>query len=387
MTDTKELGLYIHIPFCKKKCDYCDFLSFSEGREFRNNYVQALIREIQLTKSTEEWNVGTIFIGGGTPSIINEEEITGIMKAVYERYTVAKEAEITIEANPGTLTKDKLLNYRRLGINRISLGLQSTVDRELKLLGRIHSYQEFKESFSMARASGFANINVDLMSALPGQTLRTWEETLSKIAELRPEHISAYSLIIEEGTPFYERYEQDMRLRERGQESLTLPSEETERNMYQSTRKILEASGYRQYEISNYAMPGWESRHNSDCWKRKNYRGYGLGAASLVHNTRFRNTDILGDYMKGEHSPLEKEVLNTQEQMEETMFLGLRMRSGVSMVEFEENFGVPFLSIYKKTMEKLHAQGLIEMERDRVLLTDKGIDLSNYAFSEFLLST
>ncbi|MHA9739294.1 radical SAM family heme chaperone HemW [uncultured Robinsoniella sp.] len=384
MEQTKNLGIYIHIPFCIRKCAYCDFLSFASEEDTRKKYIQSLISEIRKWEDAERWHITSIFIGGGTPSVLKKEETAGILEAVYNRFQVDDDAEITTEANPGTLTKDKLYAYREQGINRLSLGLQSVHDQELKLLGRIHTYEDFLKGFHMAREAGFSNINVDLMSALPGQTVDSWRESLIKILRLKAEHVSAYSLIIEEGTPFYEKYAEDARLRDLGEDCRILPTEENERSMYYETRRLTGEYGLEQYEISNYAKPGYECRHNQAYWLRQDYLGFGLGASSLIDNVRFRNTADLKEYSQGLFEKEEREVLSVQEQMEETMFLGLRMKDGVSMETFEKVFHTPFSAVYGKTVLDLKKEGLVQTEEERLFLTEKGFDLSNYTLAQFL---
>lgn len=384
MEQTKNLGIYIHIPFCIRKCAYCDFLSFASEENARKGYIQSLIAEIRQWEDAERWHITSIFIGGGTPSVLKKEETAGILEAVYNKFQVDDDAEITTEANPGTLTKDKLYAYREQGINRLSLGLQSVHDQELKLLGRIHTYEDFLKGFHMAREAGFSNINVDLMSALPGQTVDSWRESLIKILRLKAEHVSAYSLIIEEGTPFYEKYAEDARLRDLGEDCRILPTEENERSMYYETRRLTGEYGLEQYEISNYAKPGYECRHNQAYWLRQDYLGFGLGASSLIDNVRFRNTADLKEYSQGLFEKEEREVLSVQEQMEETMFLGLRMKDGVSMETFEKVFHTPFSAVYGKTVLDLKKEGLVQTEEERLFLTEKGFDLSNYTLAQFL---
>lgn len=381
---TKNLGIYIHIPFCIRKCAYCDFLSFASEEEARKKYIRSLISEIEQWNDIKRWHITSIFIGGGTPSVLKKEETALILEAVYNKFQVDDDAEITTEANPGTLTKDKLYTYREHGINRLSLGLQSVHDQELKLLGRIHTYEDFLKGFHMAREAGFKNINVDLMSALPGQTVDSWRKSLSEILRLKAEHVSAYSLIIEEGTPFYEKYAEDARLRDMGEDCQILPSEEDERRMYYETRRLTKEYGLEQYEISNYAKPGYECRHNQAYWLRQDYLGFGLGASSLIDNMRFRNTADLAQYNLGVFKKEETEVLSVQEQMEETMFLGLRMKDGVSLEEFETVFHTPFSAVYGKAVQELKNEGLVHVEDKRILLTEKGFDLSNYTLAQFL---
>lgn len=372
----KELELYIHIPFCVRKCAYCDFLSGPADYEAQRSYKEALIREIENVESFVDSEVSSIFIGGGTPSVFSEQWMAEVLEKVYTHFTVRQDAEISIEANPGTVNLKKLAVYRQAGINRISFGCQSADNRELKMLGRIHTWEEFLESFSMAREAGFSNINVDLMSGLPGQSLQSWEESLHKTAQLKPEHISAYSLIVEEGTPF-------------ASQKLELPDEEEERKMYERTREILEDWGYHQYEISNYARPGRECRHNLGYWQRKEYLGLGLGSASLVGETRFSNTRNMENYLNNSDSAAkireEREILTVQEQMEEFMFLGLRMTEGISVTEFREVFGVSLEQIYGKVLEKYKKLELLEERGGRLRLTRKGISVSNPVLADFLL--
>ena len=322
----KKLSIYIHIPFCVRKCLYCDFLSAPTEREVMDRYVNALCREI-IKKSSicKEYIITTVFIGGGTPSILSGERIEKIIRTVRENYQMEAGCEISIEANPGTITPDKLESWRRAGINRLSIGLQSAQNNELKALGRIHSFEDFLYTYKMIVKSGFDNINIDLMSAIPKQTIASWQETLKAVCSLNPPpvHISAYSLIVEENTPFYEN-------------TPKLPEEDEERNMYKITNDILFDMGYMQYEISNYAKPGYECRHNQVYWRRGNYLGFGIGAASMVENVRYSNIRELGSYIhfcEGGLDAIEKTSLNhlsEKEQMEEFMFLGLRRMKGIS---------------------------------------------------------
>lgn len=370
--EKKELEIYIHIPFCVQKCAYCDFLSAPADEAVRERYIDALKEEIRQQKSFgSEYKVISIFIGGGTPSILEGAQIAEILKEIRNYFAVEADAEITIECNPGTLSEDKLSCYKKSGINRLSLGLQSADNQELKLLGRIHTYEEFLESFSLARKVGFGNLNVDLMSALPGQTKESWQETLRQVIALNPEHISAYSLIIEEGTPFYKRYKPG------GREEYLLPDEDMERQMYYDTRDILGAAGYERYEISNYAKPGYECRHNLGYWERREYLGLGLGASSLIKGVRYHNHRKLLAYLRGDYTHEEVQKLTRQEEQEETMFLGLRKAEGILLTE-------ELLEVYKETLQRLQQKGLLLWEGGRVRLTDLGIDVSNYALAEFL---
>lgn len=387
MRRNKELEIYIHIPFCVKKCAYCDFLSGPRDEETIELYVSSLLEEIQAhalnEQFTSDYEVTTIFLGGGTPSVLNTSQIQRIFETLKTSFKISQDAEITIEANPGTVTREKLLTYRTCGINRISFGLQSTNNEELKLLGRIHTHEEFLKSYHLARVCGFDNINVDLISAIPKQTLTSWEETLEKVIALEPEHISAYSLIVEEGTPFAKVYGEGC------PSEHDLPSEEEERAIYYRTEELLSGVGYHRYEISNYAKAGKECKHNLGYWERKEYLGIGLGAASLIDNTRFKNTDDLLFYL--EHAcdlrMLQENVekLSLKEQMEEFMFLGLRKMEGVSVTEFKNTFGKNVVECYGKQIQELTKQGLLEQKGGYVLLTRQGIDVSNFVFSNFLI--
>ena len=380
----RPLELYVHIPFCIRKCQYCDFLSGPSSKEERREYVTELCQKIRTYKKLAgSYHVVSIFIGGGTPSILEAEQITAIFEAIRDTFVVDEGAEITVEMNPGTVTEEKLTAYRQAGINRLSIGLQSAKDEELRILGRIHTYEEFLDTYRLARETGFGNINVDLMSAIPGQTVEGWEDTLRKVVKLGPEHISAYSLIIEEGTPFYEIYVKGRAgeelsgkvVKEREEVNLCagrLPDEEEERQMYRQTKEILKEYGYHRYEISNYALPGYECRHNLGYWNRTEYLGIGTGAASLMENRRW-------DY--GE----EPVVLSMREQMEEYMFLGLRKTQGVSKTKFADEFGRRMDTVYGEVLEKMYGMRLMEENDDFVRLTERGIDVSNAVMCEFLL--
>lgn len=364
----KSLGIYIHIPFCVRKCRYCDFLSGPADVDVQKKYIEMLLKEMEqyaelLKKSCTE----TIFFGGGTPSILEGEAIARILDRLRGIGNISENAEISIEANPGTVTEEKLLCWKKAGINRISFGLQSADNEELRRLGRIHTWEAFEENYYLARKCGFTNINVDLMSALPGQTVDTWRKTMEKVSALNPEHISAYSLIIEEGTPFYEAYADHPEL---------LPTEEEERDMYYETKTFLASKGYERYEISNYAKPGYECRHNLSYWERIDYLGLGLGAASLLGKVRKSNQTELSEYLKGNFEG-EKEMLSEVNAMEEYFFLGLRKMNGVDWMPYREQYG--------KTVEKLMQEGLIEKEGCFIRLTELGIDVSNYVLAEFLL--
>lgn len=380
---TEKLQLYLHIPFCVRKCAYCDFLSFPAAEEIRKEYVNVLIRQIQQS-GLEKRQVSSVFFGGGTPSILAGEEVARLMEAVRASFCLMDDAEITMEANPGTLDQEKLTLLKRAGMNRLSIGLQSANENELKILGRIHSLDQFLENYRAARMAGFDNINVDLMSALPGQTVESWRETLERVLALEPEHISAYSLIVEEGTPFYQRYREEVRRREEGEECKLLPSEEEERQMYHETEKILSEAGYKRYEISNYAKPGYECRHNIGYWRRREYLGLGLGAASFMGKERFCMTRDLDAYLKGDFEKKERQLLSRQEEMEEFMFLGLRLKAGIHKMEFEREFGEDYQKIYGDVTRKMEGLGLLETVDEWVRLTERGMDVGNYVMAEFL---
>ncbi len=493
----KNISVYVHIPFCVRKCNYCDFLSFSAPCEVQDRYLRSLVKEIKCAgkwlednkeKQCEKLNnnilderpyqVKSIFFGGGTPSSIDPSWITKILDTIRESFDVSKDAEITTEMNPGTVTPESLSIYKKSGINRISIGCQSLNDDELKELGRIHDSKTFYETFRAARQAGFDNINVDLMSALPGQSIGSYTDTLNKILELRPEHISAYSLIIEEGTPFYEKYKdvidrdiydieddlvkegvvldcvddsegsdkysysnsnKDNNTKELNKEELNkevlnkeelnkaelnkedlnkavvvkpLPSEAEERQMYEDTIKILKENGYHRYEVSNYARDDgdYECYHNKAYWKRADYLGFGIGAAGMVDDERFTNTDDINIYCdywdgidicdnetlksSGSYELLQKyslrplaehDKLSTKACMEETMFLGLRMDEGVSIEEFELRFGKDIHEVYGNTLDKLSKDALVIIDNDHLKLTEKGLEISNAVLSEFLL--
>ena len=370
------LELYLHIPFCIKKCDYCDFLSGPSTRTGQESYIYALLREIKAVSAVEKRSVDTVFIGGGTPSVPECDVMEKLLQGLQENFHFSPNAEITIEANPGTLTSEKLALYRKYGINRISIGLQSPKDEELEVLGRIHNYRQFLESYQMAREAGFSNINVDMMFAIPGQSYEGWIEHLRTVAELGPEHISAYSLIVEEGTPFSKR-------------ELELPDEDTEYRMYEDVAKVLGEYDYHQYEISNYAKENRECRHNEGYWQRKDYLGLGLGAASLIGNERFTNTRDMQEYLENSGVPerirKDREVLTEKDEMAEFMFLGLRMTEGVSKAEFQEYFGNAVEKIYGEVLEKYKRQGMLAEKENRIFLTRAGIHVSNVVMADFLL--
>lgn len=373
------MELYLHMPFCVRKCAYCDFLSFPTDQETQNLYTRRLREDIDaMGKKYGDIPVDTIFIGGGTPSVPDSALIVGIMERVRKAFHVAEGAEISMEANPGTVTREKLTDYRRAGINRLSFGLQSANDRDLKLLGRIHTWAEFLESFHLARECGFTNINIDLMSALPGQTRESWKDTLKRVTDLNPEHISAYSLIIEDGTPFGEKYgsEEGRKL---------LPDEDSEREMYHETKRFLRDCGYERYEISNYAKPGRACRHNIGYWTGLPYLGLGLGASSYMDGCRFAVNSDMKQYLEekpGMFTDVEK--LTKKDMEEEFFYVGLRMTAGVSLPEFERRFGVSAKDVYPGLMEMFVEEKAAVFQGDRFVLTDYGLDVSNYIMAQFL---
>ena len=373
------MELYLHMPFCVRKCAYCDFLSFPSGAKTQRMYAKRLMEDIGVMgKRYGEIPVETIFIGGGTPSVPDSGLIVEIMEHVRHAFHVVDGAEISMEANPGTVTREKLTDYRKAGINRLSFGLQSANDQELKLLGRIHTWAEFLESFTLARECGFANLNIDLMSALPGQTCESWKETLSRVTDLDPEHISAYSLIIEEGTPFGERYgsEEGRKL---------LPDEDSEREMYHETKRFLKDCGYERYEISNYAKPGRECRHNIGYWTGVPYLGLGLGASSYLDGCRFTVNPDMKQYLEEKPGMItDIEKLTKKDMEEEFFYVGLRMTAGVSLSEFERRFGISAKEVYPGLMETFVKEKAAHFEGDRFVLTDYGLDVSNYIMAQFL---
>lgn len=384
MMRNDRLGLYVHIPFCVRKCLYCDFLSHTATEKAIKKYCQTLVQEMVLwggEQHIQGREVDTVFVGGGTPSLLSVEDIAPVLKGIYDNFSLAEDVEFTLECNPGTVTKEKLHCYRHYGVNRLSIGLQSANNRELEELGRIHTWEQFKETFTMAREVHFNNINIDVMAAIPEQTVESYDTTLQHVIDLEPEHISAYSLIIEEGTPYYERYAANPPV-----------SEETDRHMYQLTGEKLAGAGYERYEISNYARDGYMCRHNVKYWRREAYLGLGPGAASFLYfdgvPVRFSNTRELEDYERqvkvGKMPIAEKETLATEEEMAEFMFLGLRCTKGVSKREFEAYFHKKMKDVYGNVIDELKGMDLLAEDRDCIALTSKGIDVSNVIFAKFI---
>lgn len=388
---TKNVGLYIHIPFCKKKCEYCDFKSYSGKEELVDKYIKWLkyeLKEVGKGNRLDYENkldklaiVKTIYIGGGTPSIIDEKYIREIMNTIKENYTLSDDVEITIEVNPGTVTENKLDVYRKSGINRLSIGLQETHNDILKSLGRIHTYEEFLNTYNLSRKVGFENINVDLMLGLPEQSIKDLEESVQKIINLKPEHISVYSLIIEEGTPFYSKLEKN---------EIELPEDEIERNMYWLVKRLLEKNEYIHYEISNFAKKGFESKHNLACWNQEEYIGFGVAAHSYTNNVRYSNIDSIEEYIKNfeENNETDNFIFHEKQtassKMKEFMILGLRKINGIAIQDFKNKFGANPIFVYRKELEKLVNEELVEIDGDYIKLTNKGLDLANLVWEEFV---
>lgn len=389
----KPLSIYVHVPFCVRKCAYCDFLSFEGKMDMQGPYVGALNRELQILeekyekKFFDEYEVVTIYFGGGTPTSIKPSYICEFLSKIKEKFTVSEYAEITLEANPGTVNGESLRQYKEAGFNRLSFGLQSADNAELNFLSRIHTFEEFRENYSEACEAGFSNINVDIMTALPYQDSHILNKTVDEIMMLpkRPSHISSYSLIVEKGTPFFDKYgELDENGKYTGPEGGFVPTGEKERELYYLVRDRLVNEGYIQYEISNFAHEGYESRHNSAYWTGQDYIGLGLGASSYIDNVRYKNESDLQKYIDDQSGFEEKIVIDKKGQMEEFMFLGLRMLGGVSEYEFRSRFSEDIRNVYGKALDKLISEGLLIYEDRRFYLSDAGVDYGNYCFSQFI---
>jgi oxygen-independent coproporphyrinogen-3 oxidase len=389
--EKKPLGIYIHIPFCIHKCIYCDFVSAPANNQVKEDYVTALLKEIKQTYETgkmviggniyDHYEVVSIFFGGGTPSCIDATLIGRIMDELRECFLISQDAEVSMECNPGTLTKEKAAYYRSIGINRLSFGLQSADNKELKMLGRIHTFEQFEDSFQIARNASFDNINIDIMSALPGQTLKSYQDTVLRTLACNPEHISAYSLILEEGTLLYDKIDTDYP---------PVPGEDEEREMYYLTEQLLAKHGYEHYEISNFAKPGFACRHNLAYWERKDYLGFGVSAASLFQECRYTNLSEVNAYIRKcedlDSLRLEVHQLTIEEQMEEFMFLGLRKIDGINIKDFSYIFNKDIEDVYGGVIRKNIRLGLLRKTGHSISLTGHGIDVSNVVMSEFLLS-
>ena len=371
----KELGVYIHIPFCAKKCIYCDFISFENKLDLQGQYVEKLLEEINNEKDLfKDYKITTIYIGGGTPSIINEDLIGKILSMIDRE----SDAEITIELNPGTVTKQKLINYKNFGINRLSIGLQSTKNEILKQIGRIHNYEKFLESYKYAEDVGYDNINVDLMIGIPNQSIQDIKDSINKIVNLKPAHISVYSLIIEPNTPLENMVDKNI---------LKLPPDEDERMQYSYVKNSLELKGYKHYEISNFAIDGKYSKHNMNCWEQKEYIGFGVSAHSYINKKRFSNTESLNEYLSEDYKKIKilQEVQNIEDEQKEYMLLGLRKIDGIKISKFKEKFnGQNPIFLFKKELDKLVKQELLQVDLDNIKLTRKGLDLANLVWEEFV---
>lgn len=370
----KEVGIYIHIPYCKSKCYYCDFISFSQKDNTIKNYVETIKKEIEACQLTG-FNIGTIYIGGGTPSYIDSKYIIEIIFKIREKFIVTQNAEITIEINPGTITKEKLQDYKTAGINRLSFGLQSTDNNTLKKIGRIHTYEEFIENYNLARELGFKNINIDFMLALPEENEWAAAIQISEIINLKPEHISCYSLIVEENT----KLEKMINIGE-----ITLPNEEEERKIYWKVKELLEENGYNHYEISNFALPGYNSKHNTDCWNQKEYIGFGTAAHSYYNGKRFSNPKTIEKYLENYQDKTLEEEQNKESMAKEYLMLGLRKIEGIKISEFEQKFQINPLFYFRFEISKLVEEELLEIDLDNIKLTKRGLDLANIVFKEFI---
>ena len=372
-----ELGIYIHIPFCVKKCYYCDFVSFTNQNENIETYIKAILKELEQY-DLNKYNITTIYIGGGTPSAISSIYIVNILEKIKEKLendnTEWKDIEITIEVNPGTVTKEKLQDYKSVGVNRLSIGLQTTNDNLLKIIGRIHTYEEFLETYKLAEEVGFKNINVDLMIGLPSQTIQDLKDSLNKVINLEPKHISTYSLILEEKTVLEKLVESG---------KLILPDEDMERQMYWYVKNTLELNGYNHYEISNFAKEGFESKHNLNCWEQKQYIGLGLAASSYINNERYSNVSDMKKYLNGSGKIIE-ERQSIEDTEKEYMLLGLRKISGVNISKFKEKFACNPLFLFRRELNKLVMDKLITVDTNNIKLTKKGLDFANLVWEEFV---
>lgn len=372
----KEISLYVHIPFCKQKCLYCDFPSYAGKEKLEDSYIDSLIKEINL--KCKDKIIKTLFIGGGTPSYLKEENLNNLLVCL-KNLNYKEGAEKTIECNPGTLTSEKLKIIKDNSINRISMGLQTTDNNLLKTIGRIHTIEEFEENYNRAREFGFNNINIDIMFGLPNQSVLDYKKSLEDIVKLNPEHISCYSLIIEEGTHFYNMHEKGL---------LKLPTEDEERKMYNITKEILKANGYHQYEISNYSKENRECEHNKIYWELEDYIGVGVSASSYIESNRIKNIDDIKEYINkiNNKETVEETIVKNskKEDMEEFMFLGLRLIKGINKNDFKKKFDKNIEDVYGDTINKNIKKGLIEDKDNYIYLTSKGIEVSNYVMSEFI---
>ena len=372
---TDKIGLYLHIPFCIKKCNYCDFSSFANTDSgTRDGYISSLVREIYSYKREEKISVNSVFFGGGTPSLLELSEFEKIHRAIDETFDLSEDCEYTLEANPKTLTADKLKAYRECGVNRISIGMQSIHENELKILGRIHNFRDFVEAYNMVSASGIDNINVDVMYSIPEQTADSFQKTLLALSSLEPKHISAYSLIIEENTPFF-----------RMRKTLPLPTETQEDEMYSFLCEYLSLCGYNHYEISNYAKRGFESRHNLKYWRAEEYIGLGLSAYSYFNSRRYGNTENLKEYLsKEEKNCIYDEYIDEKNAEYEYAMLRLRLSEGFSLLDYEYRFGKSFLVGRRDKIDKYIRMGYMKLQGDRISFTERGFYVSNTILSDLL---
>ena len=387
----KNMGLYIHIPFCKKKCEYCDFISYEGKENLVEKYIECVKHELteigEQNRIDYENNlddlvlVKTVYIGGGTPSFINSKYISELLNVIKNSFTLDNDVEITLEVNPGTADEYKLKEYKDSGINRLSIGLQETHDRILKNIGRIHTYENFLNTYNLARKIGFNNINVDLMLGLPGQTLLDLNESLDNVIKLNPEHISVYSLILEEGTPLYFKV---------SNHQVQLPDDELERRMYWKVKEKLQKAGYIHYEISNFAKLGYESKHNLACWNQEEYIGVGVASHSYTNNVRYSVIENIEEYIKNIDTDNEADNIifhekqNKDSKMQEYMLLGLRKIEGIKIQEFKNKFETEPIVLYKNELKKLKDEGLIKIDSNSIKLTNKGLDLANIVWEEFV---
>ena len=377
-SNKNPLALYIHIPFCRSKCAYCDFLSFPKNNFTENevnDYINTLIKEIKFRAEqlkSRNYIINSIFIGGGTPSVICAERLARVLEAVADTFEISPDAEVTVESNPESVEFEKLKAYRNAGINRLSLGIQSFSDVLLKKISRAHSREQALEAYSNAVESGFDNINIDLMFGLPKQTVENVYQTLEQAVALKPAHISFYGLILEEGSALYR------------DKSFTPVDDETDRKMYYAVKKTLKAVGYEHYEISNFALPNRECRHNSAYWTGMNYIGVGLGAHSFINSERFHATCNFKTYLRGDFDKEDSIILNESDKYAEFFFLGLRFINGVSANDFCVRFGKTADEIYGEELIALEKNGLITRNADNIRLTEIGVDLSNRVFEKFI---
>ncbi len=377
----KEVGLYIHIPFCKQKCYYCDFCSFANKLELQEEYINAAIAEMEYVSRKNQYLISTVYVGGGTPSIINPELIEKLLNSVKKLFKVKENAEITIEINPGTANKNKFELYKRCGINRASIGLQSTNNKLLKEIGRIHNFEDFENVYELVKEVGINNINVDLMIGLPNQSLSDVEESVKKVIEKSPQHVSVYSLIVEPETKMEKLIES---------KELTLPDENVERDMYWLVKKILSENGYNHYEISNFSKKGFESKHNTDCWNQKEYIGIGVSAHSYLEDVRFSNIESIEEYIKNiKNNDFKENIIIHEKQskeskMREYMIIGLRMLKGIDASVFEEKFNENPFNVFEKEIDELENINLVEVTSNNLKLTKKGLDFANIVWEKFV---